>query len=390
MEDGIEISIVMPCLNEAETLEACIHEALNAIHNHAVTGEVVIADNGSSDGSPEIAEKAGARVVHVAERGYGKALERGIEASRGTFILMGDADGSYDFGELPSFLEELRHGADLVMGCRFPQQGGKIEPGAMPWKHRWIGNPILSALGKLFFSSAVNDFHCGLRAFRREAIMKLGLRASGMEYASEMVVKATLHKLNIRQIPITLRPDGRSRTPHLRSWRDGWRHLRFMLLYSPVWLFIMPGLLLTVAGALGFLLLLPKPLEIFNGITLDLNTLMVSSAAILVGFQILGFGILIRVYASNTGMLPGDSFLRKLLKHHHSVEWGIASGLLLIVAGLVFLSMEVLKWKAKGFGELSYQDSLRTVIPAVTGIGLGVQVVASGFVLAILDIENDG
>lgn len=384
----MEISIVMPCLNEAETIEGCIREALNALEKNGTRGEVVVADNGSSDASVDIAEKAGARVVNVSQKGYGNALRKGIEAARGTFILMGDADGSYDFGELPHFLERLRQGDDLVMGCRFPRHGGHIDSGAMPWKHRWIGNPVLSASGKLFFSSPVSDFHCGLRAFRRKAIMNLGLRTTGMEFASEMVVKATLHKLKISQVPITLRRDGRSHTPHLRSWRDGWRHLRFMLLYSPVWLFVLPGLCLSLAGILGFMLLLPEPLTLFNGITLDLGSLLVSGAAILVGFQVLGFGLFIKAYAVNTGMLPGESYWLKIVKHDHTVEWGIGIGFLLMVGGFILLITAILEWKAAGFGHLSYQDSLRIVIPAVTGIGLGIQVVASGFALAILGVER--
>ena len=378
----------MPCLNEAETLEGCIREAFDALEKNGAKGEVVVADNGSSDGSPDIARKTGARVVHVSQKGYGNALRKGIEAARGTFILMGDADGSYDFGELPRFLERLRQGDDLVMGCRFPRHGGSIEPGAMPWKHRWIGNPVLSALGKLFFSSPVSDFHCGLRAFRRKAIMNLGLRTSGMEFASEMVVKATLNKLKISQIPITLRCDGRSRSPHLRSWRDGWRHLRFMLLYSPVWLFVLPGLCLSLAGILGFIVLLPAPLTLLNGVTFDLNTLLVSGSAILVGFQVISFGLFVKVYALNTGMLPGESSWRKMVKHHHTVEWGIGIGFLLMAVGFIFLITAILEWKTAGFGQLSYQESLRIVIPAVTGIGLGIQVVASGFVLAILGVDK--
>jgi len=384
----IEISVVMPCLNEAETLEGCIREALNALEKNGAKGEVVVADNGSSDGSPDIAEKAGARIVNVSQKGYGNALRKGIEAARGTFVLMGDADGSYDFGELPRFLEQLRQGDDLVMGCRFPRHGGSIQPGAMPWKHRWIGNPVLSSLGKLFFSSPVMDFHCGLRAFRRKAIMNLGLRTSGMEFASEMVVKATLNKLRISQIPITLRCDGRSRSPHLRSWRDGWRHLRFMLLYSPVWLFVLPGLCLSLSGILGFIFLLPEPLTLFNGVTFDLNTLLVSGSAILVGFQVLSFGLFVKIYAINTGMLPGESPWLKIVKHHHTVEWGIGIGFLLMAVGFIFLITAILEWKTAGFGPLSYQESLRIVIPAVTGIGLGMQVVASGFVLAILGVDK--
>ncbi|MEE4359536.1 MAG: glycosyltransferase family 2 protein, partial [Desulfococcaceae bacterium] len=230
MED-LEVSVVMPCLNEAETLEGCIQEAFCAMKENGLSGEVIISDNGSTDSSPEIARKSGARVVNALEKGYGNALQTGIRAARGKYVIMGDADGSYDFGVIPLFLEKLRQGDDLVMGCRFPRYGGRIEKGAMPWKHRWIGNPVLTGLGKFFFSSSVNDFHCGIRAFRREAVLALHLRTGGMEFASEMVMKATLSDMKISEIPVTLRKDGRSRRPHLRSWRDGWRHLRFMLFY---------------------------------------------------------------------------------------------------------------------------------------------------------------
>ena len=382
----IEISVVMPCLNEAGTLEGCIREALEALAKNGIKGEVVIADNGSSDGSSDIAEKAGGRVVHVSQKGYGNALKKGIDDARGTFVLMGDADGSYNFGELPRFLERLRQGDDLVMGCRFPRYGGHIDAGAMPWKHRWIGNPVLSALGKLFFSSTVNDFHCGLRAFRREKIIDLGLRTTGMEFASEMVVKATLQKLIISQVAITLRQDGRSRNPHLRSWRDGWRHLRFMLLYSPNWLFILPGLILTVIGAFGFALLFTKPLKI-GAITFDLNSLLVCSVSMLTGFQVLSFGLFIKAYAVNIGLLPGKAYWHRIT-NGYAVEWGIIIGLILLIAGVAYLTHAVFYWKAAGFGPLPYQTSLRMVILATTLIALGLQAFVYGFALNILGLEK--
>lgn len=382
----IEISVVMPCLNEAGTLEGCIREALDALAKNGIKGEVVIADNGSNDGSPDIAEKAGGRVVHVSQKGYGNALKKGIDDARGTFVLMGDADGSYNFGELPRFLERLREGDDLVMGCRFPRYGGHIDAGAMPWKHRWIGNPILSALGKLFFSSTVNDFHCGLRAFRREKIIDLGLRTTGMEFASEMVVKATLQKLIISQVPITLRQDRRSRNPHLRSWRDGWRHLRFMLLYSPNWVFILPGLILTVIGALGFALLFAEPLKI-GAITFDLNSLLVCNVSMLTGFQLLSFGLFIKAYAVNIGLLPGKAYWHRIT-NGYAVEWGIIIGLILLMAGVAYLTHAVFYWKAAGFGPLPYQTSLRMVILAATLIALGLQAFVYGFALNILGLER--
>lgn len=386
MTDEIEISIVIPCLNEAETLQGCVVEAFAALEANGVTGEVIVADNGSSDGSQEIARQAGARVITVSRKGYGNALQGGIRASEAEYVLMGDADGSYDFGELPRFLEKLREGFDLVMGCRFPRFGGSIERGAMPWKHRWIGNPVLSGLGKLFFNSSVHDFHCGLRAFRKKAIMDLKLSTGGMEFASEMVVKSTLCQLKIDQIPITLRCDRRSSSPHLRSWRDGWRHLRFLLLYSPKWLFVLPGLLLTIAGAFGFILLLPKPFTI-RGVTFDLNSLLVSSVAMLTGFQVLAFGLFIKAYAVNIGLLPGKEYWHRLV-NGCAVEWGIGIGLVLMVSGLGLLIHAILYWKAAGFGPLPYQISHRMVILAVTLISLGIQASVYGFALNILGLQR--
>lgn len=386
LTDEIEISIVIPCLNEAETLQGCVVEAFAALESNGVAGEVIVADNGSSDGSQEIARQAGARVITVSRKGYGNALQGGIRASEAEYVLMGDADGSYDFGELPRFLEKLREGFDLVMGCRFPRFGGSIERGAMPWKHRWIGNPVLSGLGKLFFNSSVHDFHCGLRAFRKKAIMDLKLETGGMEFASEMVVKSTLYKLKIDQIPITLRCDRRSSSPHLRSWRDGWRHLRFMLLYSPKWLFVLPGLLLTIAGAFGFILLLPKPFTI-RGVTFDLNSLLVSSVAMLTGFQVLAFGLFTKAYAVNIGLLPGKEYWHRLV-NGCAVEWGIGIGLVLMVSGLGLLIHAILYWKAAGFGPLPYQISHRMVILAVTLISLGIQASVYGFALNILGLQR--
>ena len=386
MPNQIELSVVIPCLNEAEMIASCVQEALAAIEKSGIRGEVLVADNGSSDNSVEIATKAGARIVIVEKKGYGSALQGGIGAAKGTYVLMGDADGSYDFGELPNFLAQLHQGNDLVMGCRLPAGGGKIQKGAMPWKHRWIGNPVLSGLGKLFFSSPVTDFHCGLRAFRRDAILSLGLKTSGMEFASEMVIKAGLQGLTIAQIPITLRRDGRSTPPHLRSFRDGWRHLRFMLLYSPKWLFIYPGLLLFLAGLAGSFILLPAPLTVGN-ITFDLNSLMVASTTMLVGFQILGFGVFTKAYAVSSELLPGKDYWSKII-NGKSVEIGTIIGFLIMLLGLGLLSYAIIGWKTAHFGHLSYQDSLRKVIPAVICIALGIQTIFSGFALAILGLEK--
>jgi glycosyltransferase involved in cell wall biosynthesis len=384
--EDIEVTILMPCLNEAETLSRCVREALSALETSGVAGEVVVSDNGSTDGSVEIAAQAGARVVRVPQRGYGSALRKGIQAARGKYVLMGDADGSYDFRELPRFLNRLRDGDDMVMGCRFPRLGGRIDPGAMPWKHRWIGNPILSAVGRLFFAAPVSDFHCGLRAFRRDAILKLDLRTTGMEFASEMVVKASLGGLRIGQVPITLRRDGRSRTSHLRSWRDGWRHLRFMLFYAPGWLFILPGLVLTLAGACGFALLWPEPLRL-GRITLDLNSLLVSGTGILVGFQVFTFGLFVKAYAVSIGLLPGKGYWLKMIEGR-SAEWGVIVGLLLMLMGFAVFAGGLMDWRAVNFGPLPYQKSLRSTILALTLIGLGIQVMVSGFALNMLGLKR--
>ena len=321
---GVELTVVIPCLNEAETLTSCLREAWAAIAAAGVVGEVLVADNGSVDGSPEIAAAAGARVVHVAERGYGNALLGGIGAARGRLVLMGDADGSYDFGACRCSWPGCASGADLVMGCRMPGGGGTILPGAMPWKHRWIGNPALSALGRLFFEAPVRDFHCGLRAFRRDAILRLGLRCPGMELASEMVVKATLARLRIAEVPVTLRPDGRSRPPHLRSWRDGWRHLRFMLLFTPRWLFLIPGAVLSLASLLLFLRLAAGPLEL-AGVRFDTNSLLVAGLGLITGVQMLLFGVLAKLFAVNQGLLPPTA-LTGWLRRRRLVELGIGSG----------------------------------------------------------------
>lgn len=381
-----EVSIVMPCLNEGETLQACIEEAWKAIKDCGVSGEVVIADNGSTDDSPSIALQAGARLVSVKDKGYGNALLGGIQAATGVYVLMGDADGSYDFGELPSFLERLRQGNDLVMGCRLSGGGGTIQPGAMPWKHRWFGNPVLSGLGKLFFRAPIDDFHCGLRAFRRDAILTLDLRCAGMEFASEMVVKSTIAGLKIDQVPITLRPDGRSRAPHLRSWRDGWKHLRFMLLYSPKWLFFIPGLLLFTAGMIGFLVLMQGPVKI-GTVMFDTNTLLVCSAAAMTGFQILFFAVYTKTFAVRAGLLQPDPRITWLL-NAQPVEWGVSVGLILLLLGTGYLVYSVLQWQEVGFGSLSYPESLRIVIPGVTAVALGVQCIFSGFALAVLGLER--
>lgn len=383
----LEVSILMPCLNEAETLAGCVREALAALAAAGVAGEVLVADNGSDDGSPALARAAGARVVTVEHRGYGSALLGGIAAARGRYVLMGDADGSYDFGELPGFLRHLRAGADLVMGCRLPRGGGRILPGAMPWKHRWIGNPVLTTLGRLFFTAPVHDFHCGLRAFRRDAVLGLDLRCPGMEFASEMVVKATLAGLKVAEVPVTLRPDGRSRGPHLRSWRDGWRHLRFMLLFSPRWLFLVPGLSLAGLSLLAFLRLWVGPAQL-GPVTFDTNSLILASAGLVAGVQTVLFGVLAKAFAVHQGLVPSSRILARV-RRLHPVELGIAVGAALVLAGFGYLLFAVERWREAGFGDLSYPDSLRVVVPAVTSAALGVQLAFAGFALAVLDLGRE-
>ncbi len=384
--DPIEVSIVMPCLDEAETVANCVREAKSALEKAGVRGEVVVSDNGSQDDSRTLAEQAGARVVSVSEKGYGNALMGGIASSNGKYVLMGDADVSYDFGELPRFLGKLRDGADLVLGCRLSKGGGTILPGAMPWKHRWIGNPILTALGRLFFEPGVDDFHCGLRAFRKDVILALDLQCTGMEFASEMIVKASLSSLQIEQVAITLRPDGRNHPPHLRSWRDGWRHLRFMLLFTPKWLFLIPGLVLSGLSATAFSILLWGPVTV-GGVEFSTNTLLVSATGILVGFQVSFFGVYTKAYAVHEGLLPPDKRIETLLASH-PIESGIVLGLLIFLAGLAYLIVAVLNWQEIGFGGLSYEKGLRIVIPAVTAIALGIQIIFSGFAFAILGLRR--
>lgn len=386
MDDArsLDVTILMPCLNEAETLPGCIAEAMDAIATATCSGEVLIADNGSTDGSMALATQAGARVVAVSDRGYGNALRSGIAVARGRFVLMGDADGSYDFRELPRFLDALRTGADLVMGCRLPRGGGTIMPGAMPWKHRWLGNPVLSALGRLFFRAPVDDFHCGLRAFRRQAVLDLNLACPGMEFASEMVVKAVVAGLRMTQVPITLRPDGRTRAPHLRSWRDGWRHLRFLLVFSPRWLFYVPGLVLSLVGLAGFALLLPGPVDV-AGITFDTNTLLVCTMMLLVGFQAIFFAIHAKAYATSVGLLTPDPRIEQLFRAPY-LELATLAGAVLVLMGLGYLGLATLVWQKSNFGPLSYGESLRQVIPGVTAMALGAQLLFSGFALAVIGI----
>ena len=381
-----EVSIVLPCLNEARTLGRCIAKAKEAIERHRLQAEVIVADNGSMDGSDEIARSSGARLVRVKRKGYGAALMAGINAARGRFVIIGDADDSYDFSAIYPFVEKLREGWDLAMGCRLPRGGGSIAPGAMPWKHRWLGNPVLSALGRLFFRSAVTDFHCGLRGFRREAYQSLGLRTTGMEFASEMVVKATLQGLRITEIPITLHPDGRGRRPHLRSWRDGWRHLRFMLLYSPDWLFLIPGGAMLLAGTAVSAILITGGVRIGN-VGFDTSTLLVSAMTVILGYQVIIFGIASKSFAISEGLRPSDARLDRMYKVIN-LEVGIAAGLVLVFAGVGCLLAALLYWKSHGFGALNYSVSQRIIIPGVTAVVIGLQTVFSSFLLSVFGLSR--
>jgi glycosyltransferase involved in cell wall biosynthesis len=381
--EAIEVSVVMPCLNEAETLESCIAKAQRALREAGIAGEVVVADNGSADGSVEIAERMGAKVVNVRARGYGNALMGGIAVASGKYVVMGDADDSYDFGHIPRFVEQLRGGADVVMGNRF-RVG--IEKDAMPALHRYLGNPLLTWLGRLFFHSPVGDFYCGLRGFRKDAYERMGLRTTGMEFATEMVVKATLLRLRIAEVPTTLSPDGRNRPPHLRTWRDGWRTLRFFLLYSPRWLFLYPGMAMMLAGCLLGLWLLPAPRAVGN-ITFDVHTLVYASAFVLLGFQAVAFAVFTKFFAISEGLLPPDPTLDKLFRYV-TLEIGLAIGALLTVAGLASSVYAVGAWGSKHFGGLDYPHTMRLVIPAALLLTLGAQTIFASFFMSVLGLRR--
>lgn len=378
-----EVAIVLPCLNEAKTLAACIKEARDAITQASIAGEVIVADNGSTDDSPAIAEANGARVVNVPEKGYGSALRHGIEAAKARYIVMGDADMSYDFSHLPRFLARLRDGADLVMGNRF--QGGILN-GAMPWKNRYIGNPILSGLGQLLFRSKIRDFHCGLRGFSIDAYRRMNLRTTGMEFASEMVIKASLMHMRVEEVPTTLRPDGRDRAPHLRPWRDGWRHLRFMLLFSPRWLFFYPGLILVIAGLGASIALLPGP-RTLGHVTFDVHSLLFSTTAVLVGFQSISFAVLSKRFTLHAGLrAPDPQFDRAI--DFISLESGLMGGMALILGGLVCSIAAVWQWQENQFGNLIPGQVLRMVIPGCMLMALGVQSILTCFFLGVLGLDR--
>lgn len=380
---GLELSVVMPCLNEAETLAICIQKAQTVLREQGIAGEIVIADNGSTDGSREIAARMGARVVPVDTRGYGAALMGGIQAASGRFVIMADADDSYDLTQLMPFLAKLREGFDLVVGNRFL---GGILPGAMPPLHRYLGNPALTSIGRLFFKSPCGDFHCGMRGFRREALLALDLQTTGMEFASEMVVKATLLGMRVTEVPTTLSPDGRSRPPHLRSWRDGWRHLRFLMLFSPRWLFLYPGALLMFIGVATGAWLLPEQRTI-GGVAFNVHTLLYASATILIGFQSIAFAVFAKAFAINEGLHPEDPRFTKLATTI-TLEWGLAVGSTFVAAGLAGTFWALSDWGAKSFGELDPSQVLRIVIPATLALALGCQIVLTSLFLSVLGMAR--
>lgn len=375
---ALEVSIVMPCLDEAQTVGLCVGKARDFLAARGISGEVIVADNGSSDDSVALAQAAGATVVHAVTRGYGAALAAGIATARGQYIIIGDADDSYDFSALDGFVENLRSGCDLVMGNRFR---GHIHSGAMPWLHRYLGNPVLTRLGRMFFGSPCGDFHCGLRGFSKAAFTRMDVRTTGMEFASEIVVKASLLGMRISEVPVDLYRDGRGRPAHLRTWRDGWRHLRFLLLYSPRWLFFYPGLAFVLIGAVSALLLMRGPLTV-AGLTFDVHTLMYSAMAVLIGVQALIFGAFARLFAAREGLLPGHQSLAMM--RGFRLEHGALLGLVLIVLGLSGSIYAVVVWGQYAFGDLNPRELLRVVIPSAVALGLGVEVIFSAFFMSIL------
>jgi glycosyltransferase involved in cell wall biosynthesis len=384
--DELELSVVMPCLNEHETVGACVEKAARAIRDHGIRGEIIVADNGSTDGSQNIATKAGASVVSVPAKGYGAALMGGIAAAKGRYVVMGDADDSYDFGEIPRFLAALRQGNDLAQGCRLPAGGGTVMAGAMPRLHRWLGNPLFSLLSRLWFRAPIHDSNCGMRGFRRDWYFSIDQRCTGMEFANEMIIKAGVFRSRVAEVPITLHPDGRkSRKPHLRTWRDGWRTLRFYLMYSPRWLFLYPGALLILVGVAGYAIALPG--FVINGVHFDVHTLLFASGAMICGFQAVLFAVLSKTFAIREGLLPEDSRLTRMYRYIN-LESGLILGALAFVGGLALLASAVAAWYGRHFGNLDYERTMRLVIPGVTLTALGFQTMLSSFFLSILGMRS--
>lgn len=381
---SLELTVLMPCLDEAETLAVCIRKARSYLSDSAINGEVLVADNGSQDGSQQIANDEGARVVDVPMRGYGAALRAGIDAASGTYVIMGDADDSYDFTALQPFVDELRAGADLVMGNRF---AGGIEPGAMPRSHRFLGNPVLSGIGRLFFRLRIRDFHCGLRGFRRDRMQELGLDTTGMEFASEMVVKSALAGLDVREVPTTLAKDGRSRPPHLNTWRDGWRHLRFLLVYSPSWLYLYPGIVLLLLGTLGVVLLFDGQLRI-GGVEVGVHTFVAACMALLLGIQALTFAIIARRYASLRRLLPPPSKGGVVAAATPDRLVGLAA--LLFFIGVLGGLWAVWQWWLLGFGPIDDARILRVLTLSFTSVAAGLQLGFTAFLSSLMELPVRG
>jgi len=380
---AIELSVVLPCLNERETVATCVTKAVAALKQAGIAGEVIVADNGSTDGSIELAQSAGARIVHVSQRGYGNALRGGIQAARGAFVLMADSDDSYDFSHIPRFVEQLRAGSELVMGNRFL---GGIRHGAMPVLHRYLGNPVLTAIGRLFFHSPSRDFHCGIRAFRKDSYDRMDIRSTGMEFASEMVVKASLLRMKVSEVATTLSPDGRSHPPHLRTWHDGWRHLRFLLMYSPRWLFLYPGLASIVVGLATCVWLLPGPQRV-GSVVFDFHTLAYGFGAILVGFQLLAFAVFTKVFAITEGLLPEDPRLNRMFDYI-KLETGLLFGALCVLLGVAGSVVALSTWARTSFGPITSDNLLRLVMLSVFALILGPQIIFSSFFLSILGLRR--
>jgi glycosyltransferase involved in cell wall biosynthesis len=381
-----EVSVVIPCLNEADTIEIVIREAREGLARGGIAGEILVADNGSTDGSQELARRAGARIVPVASRGYGNALMGGIAEARGRYVIMGDADASYDFGAIPEFVAQLRAGNELVMGCRLPAGGGQVMPGAMPFLHRWWGNPMFSWMVRRWFRSPIHDVYCGLRGFTRELYASLDLKCTGMEFATEMVIKSALAQARTGEVPITLRPDQRRmHTPHLRTFRDGWRTLRFFLLYSPRWLFLLPGGLLVLLGAIGYALAMPGMR--IRGAQLDVNALLFSSLFVVLGYQSILFAIHTKTFAIGQGLLPMTPRMNRFFSVFN-LERGLLIGLALSVVGFALLVTAFARWWAHGFGPMDYPSTLRLTIPGVMFASLGVQTILSSFFASILGLAR--
>jgi glycosyltransferase involved in cell wall biosynthesis len=385
-ENTPEISIVMPCLNEAETIGICIEKARQFLHKSQIEGEIIVADNGSTDGSQEIASLMGARVVNVERKGYGSALMGGISAARGRYIIMGDADDSYDFLDLMKYVEKLREGFDLVQGCRLPWGGGTVKPGAMPFLHRWWGNPMFTIMARRWFGAPINDVYCGMRGFSKDLFQRLNLRCTGMEFATEMIIKSSLYGERIAEVPITLHRDGRTaHPPHLNTYRDGWRTLRFFLIYSPRWLFYLPGMFLIVLGLIGYAIAMPG--MTFGGVTFDAHTLLFASLAMLCGYQSVLFAIFSKTFAISEGLLPENPRMTRFFQLVN-LERGLLIAAGALVLGLALLLAAVNMWRETGYGSLNYAKTMRLVVPGATLTALGFQTMLSSFFVSILGMRR--